>query len=61
MPDGLGYIAIIGAALLLIAFLYAISRNKAKDSKSDIAHTEAATHDIYKEEHRAAERRDDDT
>ena len=60
MPDGLAYIAIIGAALLLIAFLYAISRNKAKDSRSDIAHTEAATDELYDKEHRAAERRDGD-
>ena len=60
MPDGLGYLAIIGAALLLVAFLYAISRNKAKDSAADIAHTEAATDRLYEEEHRAAKRRDGD-
>ena len=58
MPEGLGYIAIIGAALIAIVILYAMSRNKAKDSSADVARTERATHELYEEEHRAAERRD---
>ena len=60
MPEGLGLVAIIGAVLLLVVFIYAISRNKAKDSAASVAHTERATHELYEEEHRAAERRDGD-
>ncbi|WP_265587756.1 hypothetical protein [Sphingomicrobium arenosum] len=60
MPEGLGLVAIIGAALLLIVFIYAISRNKAKDSPADIARTERATDELYREEHEAAERREGD-
>ena len=59
MPElGWGLITIVGVIAMLIVFIFVIQKNKAKDSASDIAHTEKATHDLYEEEHAAAERRE---
>ena len=60
MPQGLALAAIIGAALILIVAVFAMSRNKKHDSKSEIAHTEAATDKLYAEEHAAAKKREGD-
>lgn len=40
---------IIGAAILAIAIIWAIRKNK-KSSPRDIERTERATHDLYEEE-----------
>ncbi|WP_260483296.1 hypothetical protein [Sphingomicrobium flavum] len=58
MFEGLGLIAIIGAILLVVVFVYVITKNK--QSKIPMEKTEQATHDLYEAEHEAAERRDGD-
>ena len=48
---------IVGPLLLLLVLAWAVLRNR-KSSKSDVDRTEAATHDLYREED-AAHRGDD--
>ena len=54
MSGSLGLIAIIGAALLAVALLYAMLRNRRTPAQE--ARTEQATHDLYQREDRAAKR-----
>lgn len=58
MFEGLGLVALIGAALLFIVFIFVIRKNQTSDIPME--RTEEATHELYEEEHEAAERRDGD-
>ena len=49
---------ILGPLLILVALAYAMIRNKKKSRPEDIARTEQATRDLYREED-AAHRNDD--
>lgn len=50
---------IVGPLLLVIVLAWVLMRNRKKSSPADIARTEQATHDLYREEE-AARRREDE-
>ena len=60
IQNGVGLVAIIGAVLLGAALIYAWTRNR-NTSDRDRSHTEQATRDLYREEGKAEEKREEAT
>ncbi|MBB3763032.1 hypothetical protein [Sphingomicrobium lutaoense] len=58
MPNALATIAIVGVIALLVVYLFVIRKNK--ESDIPVERTERATHELYEEEHEAAEKREDE-
>jgi hypothetical protein len=56
MPNGLAIIAVIGVIALIAVYIFAIRKNKESDIPME--RTERATHELYEEEHEAAEKRE---
>lgn len=53
-----GVATVIGPLLLGVVILWAVMRNRKRETPQDLARTEAATHRLYEEEDRDDHQRD---
>lgn len=53
-----GVATILGPILLAAVILWALMRNRKRDTPQDVARTEAATHRLYEQEDREDHQRD---
>ncbi len=53
-----GVATILGPILLAAVILWALMRNRKRDTPQDVARTEAATHQLYEQEDREDHQRD---
>lgn len=53
-----GVATILGPILLAAAILWALMRNRKRETPQDVARTEAATHRLYEQEDREDHQRD---